>query len=150
MIVSLVGWLAFALSPLTAQPAAAQQPAETVVKTGRVVELTAVLKATKLVVDTEPVAGQVVLQEPDGTITPLLSDEASRALFLDQRLRDRPITIHARRYPGLPYLQVVTFQVDDHGQWRTPEYFCDVCTISARYPQICPCCQGPMILRMKP
>jgi hypothetical protein len=92
----------------------------------------------------------VVLQEPDGTITPLLSDEASRALFLDKRLRDRPIMIHARRYPGLPYVQVVTFQVDEHGQWRTPEYFCDVCTISVRYPQICPCCQGPMILRMKP
>jgi hypothetical protein len=150
MTLSLVGWLALALPLVTAQPAAPQERVETVEKTGRVVELASVLKATKLVVDTEPVAAQVVLQEPDGTITPLLSDEASRALFRDKRLRDRPIAIHARRYPGLPYLQVVTFQVDEGGQWRTPEYFCDVCTISARYPQICPCCQGPMVLRMKP
>jgi hypothetical protein len=150
MTLSLVGWLALVLPPVAVQPSASNERVETIEKSGRVLELTAVLKATKLVVDTEPVAAQVVLQEPDGTITPLLSDEASRALFLDNRLRDRPITIHARRYPGLPYLQVVTFQVDDRGQWRTPEYFCDVCTISVRYPQICPCCQGPMMLRMKP
>jgi hypothetical protein len=150
MTLSLVGWLALVLPPVTAQPAASLDRVETVEKSGRVVELAAVLKATKLVVDTEPVAAQVVLQEPDGTITPLLSDDASRALFLDKQLRDRPIAIHGRRYPGLPYLQVVTFQVDDHGRWRTPEYFCDICTISVRYPQICPCCQGPMVLRMKP
>jgi hypothetical protein len=152
MTLSLLGWLALVLSPVAVQPQPTASPerVETIEKTGRAVELTSVLKAAKLAVDTEPVATQVVLQEPDGTVTPLLSDEGSRALFLDKQLRDQPVKIHARRYPGLPYLQVVTFQVDDHGQWRTPEYFCDVCTISARYPQICPCCQGPMVLRMKP
>jgi hypothetical protein len=118
--------------------------------TGQVVELTSVLKARALVVDTEPIAQQMVLLEAGGTVTPLLSDEASRAFWLDARMRNRLVAIQGRRHPGLPYLQVVTFQVDDGGRWRTPEYFCEVCTISVRYPQICPCCQGPMELRMKP
>jgi hypothetical protein len=150
MALPLVGWLVFALAPSPAQATGPSERVETLEKSGRVVELTAVLQATKLVVDTEPIATQVVLVEPDGTVSPLLSDEGSRALFLDKRLRNRSVVLHARRHPGLPYLQVVTFQVDDHGQWRTPEYFCDVCTITVRYPQICPCCQGPMVLRMKP
>jgi hypothetical protein len=148
MTVPLVGWLALFL-PLAATPSGAPgEPVEAVTKTGQVVELTSILKARALVADPEPIAHQFVLQEPGGTITPLLSDDASRALFLDGRLRNRLVEIHGRRYPGLPYLQVMTFQVDDHGRWRTPEYFCEVCTISVRYPQICPCCQGPMELRM--
>ena len=38
--------------------------------------------------DPEPIAKQVVLLAEDGTIIPLLSDDASRALFLDERLRN--------------------------------------------------------------
>ena len=100
--------------------------------------------------DAEPIAKQVVLLSQDGTITPLLSDETSRALFMDERLRNRNGQIVARRFAGVPYLQVVTIQVESEGRLRTPEYFCDVCTISVRYPQICPCCQGHMELQMKP
>jgi hypothetical protein len=152
MNLPLVGWFALIL-PLVSPPVNAtidKDRGKTVVMTGKVVELTAILKASGLGFDEEPVAKQVVLQGPDGSLTPLLSDEASRALFLDERLRDRPIEIVGRRYEGLPYLQAVSFKVEDEGQWRTPEYFCEVCTISVRYPQICPCCQGPMVLRMRP
>jgi hypothetical protein len=123
---------------------------DAVVRVGRVLELTEALKTAGLVSDPGPIATQVVLREEDGTVIPLLSDEGSRAFFLDERLRRRPVRIQARRYPGIPYLQVVSFDVEEDGRWRTPEYFCDVCTISVRYPQICPCCQGEMVLRMKP
>jgi hypothetical protein len=150
MTLPLAGWLALFLPLAATPPVAPGDPVEAVTKTGQVVELTSILKARALVVDPEPISRQFVLEEPGGTITPLLSDEASRALFLDERLRNRPIEIHGRRHPGLPYLQVMTFQIDDQGRWRTPEYFCEVCTISVRYPQTCPCCQGPMELRMKP
>jgi hypothetical protein len=146
------GWFALIL-PLVSPPAAPSGDAsrfESVVLRGKVVKLATVLKASGLDFDEEPVAKQVVLQGDDGTSTALISDEASRALFLDDRLRDRPAEIVARRYPGLAYLQVVSFRVDEEGQLRTPEYFCEICTISVRYPQICPCCQGPMVLRMKP
>lgn len=124
--------------------------AEAVTLRGKVVELSAVLKAEGLSADAEPVAKQVVLQAADRSVVPLLSDDASRALFLDKRLRDRPAELHLRRIAGLPFVQVVSFQVEEDGRMRTPEYYCEICTISVRYPQICPCCQGSMVLRMKP
>jgi len=123
---------------------------EPVTTAGTVVLLTEVLKSAGVSFDPEPVAKQVVLKADDGTVTPLLSDEASRALFLDERLRRRPVEIRGRLRQGLPYLQVLSFRVEEGGRLRTPEYFCEVCTISVRYPQICPCCQGEMSLRMRP
>jgi hypothetical protein len=130
--------------------AAAPPPkSEPVTLTGTVVPLTEVLKSHQLNVDNEPLANQVVLKGDDGTITPLLSDDASRALFKDERLRHRRTEVKGLRFPGLPYLRVVSFKVEDEGRLRTPEYYCDVCAISVRFPQICPCCQGNMILRMQ-
>jgi hypothetical protein len=117
---------------------------------GTAVLLTEVLKSTGLAFDTEPVARQVVLKGDNGSITPLISDDASRALFKDERLLNRRTEVSGRRHPGLPYLQVVSFRVEENGRLRTPEYYCEICTISVRYPQSCPCCQGDMVLRMKP
>jgi hypothetical protein len=54
-----------------------------------------------------------------------------------------------RRFAGVPYLQVISFKVEREGKLQTPEYFCQVCSIHVRYPQTCPCCQGPMVLQMK-
>jgi hypothetical protein len=124
---------------------------EAVMLRGQVKSLAAALQSRGLglKVDPDPIAKQVVLLAEDGTITPLFSDEASRALFLDRRLRDCPAEIEGRRFASVPYLQVVTFKIQRDGRWRTPEYYCDVCAISVRYPQICPCCQGAMELRMK-
>jgi hypothetical protein len=126
------------------------EPYEEVTLTGTVVTLPEALSATGLAADPEPIAAQVVLKAADGTLTPLLSDTASRALFRDERLRNRRAEISGRRYRGLPYLRVVAFRVDDQGTLRTPEYHCEICKIQVRYPQTCPCCQGKMELRMKP
>ena len=117
---------------------------------GQVIELTEALKAKGLTFDAEPIAKQVVLRDKDNTLTPLLCDEASRALFHDSRLRNRPVELSVKPVASLPYVQVLSFQVLYQGTLRTPEYFCEICTISVRYPQTCPCCQGPMELRMKP
>lgn len=123
---------------------------EPVTCTGTALLLPDALKSTGLVVDTEPIAHQVVIKGDDGAIVPLLSDDASRALFADGRLRNHRTEVKGLRHPGSPYLQVVSFRVEHEGRLRTPEYYCEICTISVRYPQICPCCQGTMVLRMKP
>jgi hypothetical protein len=125
---------------------------ETVTLRGKVTTLAEAIESRGLSIkaDPEPIAKQVVLLAGDGTITPLFSDEASRALFLDKRLRDCPAELLARRFPNVPYVQVVTFKVERDGRLETPEYYCEICAISVRYPQICPCCQGQMELRMKP
>jgi hypothetical protein len=138
-------WSVAAADPPVAAP-------EAMTLRGKAMFLSAALESRglSLKADSEPVARQVVLLAADGTITPLLSDDASRALFVDGRLRDRPLEIQGRRFAKLPYLQVVAFKVEQDGRLRIPEYFCEVCAISVRYPQTCPCCQGPMELRMKP
>ncbi len=123
---------------------------ESVTLRGKVVELAEALKSRGINPDPEPIAGQVALVTDEGAIVPLLSDEASRALFQDKRLRGRKTEVAGLRRAGIPYLQVVNFKVEDGGAMRTPEYYCEICAIHVRYPQICPCCQGPMILQMKP
>jgi hypothetical protein len=134
---------------LVAAPADPAPAVEAVTLNGRAVLLAATLPAGWKV-DAEPIARQVVVKTDAGAVVPLLSDEASRALFADERLRDRPIRLQARRVAGLPYVQVTSFQVEEAGAFRTPEFYCDICTISVRFPQVCPCCQGDMELRMKP
>ncbi len=127
-------------------------PPEVVTIYGKVLKLSSALAARGLTitVDAEPIAKQVALVADDGSIFPLFSDEASRALFLDDRLRDSRTEVLGKKFAGVPYLQVISFKVQREGKFRTPEYFCEVCTIHVRYPQICPCCQGPMELRMIP
>jgi hypothetical protein len=145
--------LCLALLPGAWAPgAAADRAVDDVVLKGKVLTLPAALEAAKLGihVDAEPIARQVVLLGNDGSLTPLWSDEASRALFLDERLRNRPAEIRGKHVNGIPYVQVITFKVEQDGRLQTPEYYCNICTISVRYPQVCPCCQGPMELRMKP
>src|SRR3954471_7856034 len=95
-------------------PAAASRKAEDVTLRGKAVTLGTALQRAKVEirVDPEPIAKQIVLVGEEGTITPLLSDEASRALFLDERLRDRPIEIRGKRFRGVPYLQVITFKIE--------------------------------------
>jgi hypothetical protein len=146
MTSAIAGWLValstLALAPETAAPATPEEAT----LSGTVVALTEALKSTRMTAD----AGQVVRRGRDGTIIPLLSDEASRALFQDQRLRNRPIEIRARRYPEIPFLRVLSFKVEERGRWRTPESYRGIRAISLRGPQLCPYCQGPIVLRMKP
>lgn len=118
---------------------------------GKVVPLGSALKSLGVDVkpDPEPLTREIVLLADDRSITPLFRDDASRAFFLDERMRDRRVEIRGRRFPGVPYLQVSTYQVEIDGRFQTPEYFCTVCSITELYPQTCPCCQGPMELRWK-
>lgn len=117
---------------------------------GKVIDLATALREAGVSADAQAAEKQFVLRRNDHTIQPLLCDDASRAFFLDKRLRDRNVEIQARVYSGLPYVQVLTFKIEHEGKLRTPEYYCETCTISVRFPQACPCCQGPMELRMKP
>jgi hypothetical protein len=145
----MLSWLGLlpALSPPTDSPASGSKP---VTFTGKVAMLADALKGRDVAFDAEPLANQAVLIGDDGTITPLLSNDASRALFQDEHLRNRRAELTGSLVRGSPYLQVVSFRVEDHGKLRTPEYYCEICSISVRYPMICYCCQGPMVLRMQP
>jgi hypothetical protein len=125
---------------------------ESVTLQGKVVTLAEALQSRGLGLKLDPdsIAKQVVLLAKDGTVVPLLSDEGSRALFVDERLRNCQSEIKGRRFAGVPYIQVLAFKVELEGRLQTPEYYCDVCAISVPYPRICDCCQGPTTLRARP
>ena len=129
---------------------AGEPEAGLVTLTGKASLLASRLKGLDVSADADAVEKLIVVESGPGVFEVLLPDTASRALVLDERLRNRDIEVKGRRIAGLPFLQVMSFMVQEDGRWRTPEYYCDVCTIQVRYPQICPCCQGPMELRMKP
>jgi hypothetical protein len=137
-------------APAFAPPPSKPGPDQVVTIPGKVVLLAEALKGAGVEFDAEPVAKQVVIKGEDGQLTPILSDNASRALFQDGRLRNRRAEVQGVRLPGLPYLRVVRFRIEEEGKLRIPEYYCEICSISVRYPQICPCCQAEMVLRMKP
>lgn len=134
-----------------APPASSPGPAEVTVR-GRVLTLESALRTLDLDLKLDPgsASKQVVLLGEDRSILPLFRDEVTRALFEDDRLLNLRAELHGRRYPGVPYLKVSSVRVEHDGRFQVPEYFCDVCSISVRAPQICPCCQGPMVLQMRP
>jgi hypothetical protein len=146
---SLFHWL---LAVFLSAPVPPDSGPEPVVVRGKFLTLAEAMAARNLKIkpDPEPIAKQVVILAPDGTIVPLLSGDSSRALFLDERLRNCRGEIQGRRFAGVPYIEVVSFKVEREGRLQSPEYYCDVCAISVLYPQICPCCQGSMELRMRP
>jgi hypothetical protein len=125
---------------------------ESVTLQGKVVTLAEALQSRGLGLKLDPdsIAKQVVLLAEDGTVLPLLNDEGSRALFVDERLRNCRSEIKGRRFTGVPYIQVLSFKVELGGRLETPEYYCDICAISVPYPRICDCCQGPTTLRARP
>lgn len=116
---------------------------------GHVQYVSRILADRNLPADAEHFAKQVALIDPDQAVWPILCDEASRALILDERLHGRDVQLSVRKYQGLPWVQVVGLTIDHEGRMAIPEYYCDVCTITVRYPQVCPCCQGPMELRYR-
>lgn len=132
-------------------PSPESKPVDVVLR-GKVVTIESALRSLDLdlAIDPGPSSKEVVLLGDDRSITPLFRDEITRALFEDERLRNLRAELHGRRYPGIPYLKVASVRVEHDGRFRVPEYFCNVCSISVRAPQICPCCQGPMELRMRP
>src|SRR5262245_8316733 len=85
------------------QATAASRGDEVTVR-GKVVPLASALRTLGIDVKVEPdsAAREVVLLGEDRSITPLFQDDASRALFLDERLRDCRAELHGRRFPGIP------------------------------------------------
>ncbi|MBI1325465.1 hypothetical protein GC170_20055 [bacterium] len=117
---------------------------------GVVRPLSEIAKSRKISSDSEPLAGLMALETKDGRAIPLLSDEGGRMYYLDKAMRGRQVRLKMIERPDFPVAEVIQSEVMHEGRWRVPQYYCDVCTIAVRYPQVCLCCQGPMEFRYRP
>jgi hypothetical protein len=95
-------------------------------------------------------ARNLALAADDGTSYQLVEDDASRMLFLDSRLRDRPVRLTALRVPGAKKLQVVFVQTVKGGKVYDVDYWCEVCQISLNRPGPCTCCGDETEFRERP
>ena len=94
---------------------------------------------------------QVVLETDSGELIPIVPDWRGRALFQDERLRDRRVDLVGARKKGVPYLQVLMiFVFDEKGTRQYMDYWCDVCSIPMYEIKPCDCCQGDIRLRLQP
>jgi hypothetical protein len=92
----------------------------------------------------------LALVADDGTSHPVIEDDGSRMLFLDGRLRDRPVRLTAVLTPGTGALRVVCVQTVHDGQVYDVDYWCDVCQISISRPGPCYCCGEETVFRERP
>ncbi len=92
----------------------------------------------------------LVLVTDDGTTYPLIEDDGSKMLFLDRRLRDRPVRLTAQIEPRTRKLRVVHVQTVKGGQAYDVDYWCEICQISLLHPGACYCCGEETVLRERP
>ena len=94
---------------------------------------------------------QVVLETDSGELIPIVPDWRGRALFQDERLRDRKVDLVGSRQKAAPYLQVqMVFVFDDKGTRQYMDYWCDICSIAMYELKPCDCCQEEIRLRFQP
>lgn len=117
---------------------------------GVVRSMAEIAKDRKISSDSEPLAGLMALETKEGRVIPILSDEGGRMFYLDSAMRGKQVRLKLIERPDFPVAEVTQSEVMHEGRWRVPQYYCDVCTIAVRYPQVCLCCQGPMEFRYRP
>ena len=89
----------------------------------------------------------VVLETPEGHLWPIIPDTRGRAFVVDSRLRNIDLQVLARRYEGVPMLQLIrVLRPKPEGLYEI-DYWCDTCAISMFILKACECCQGPTRLR---
>ena len=137
------------------EPAVQQKPApdasfEVIYPRGRVVFLSAALKE-KYGIKSVPESRQQVLalESKDGSLVPLVEDLRGRSFRRDKRLREMEVVLMARKYEGLPMLQVIrVYRVDGKKVFEV-DYWCEICAIAMYELKACDCCQGDIDLRQR-
>jgi hypothetical protein len=137
--------------PLTAAADEKQASYTTETLRGRVVYLAEAIER-KTGVPSVPEARErtLALQTAGGQLVPLIEDVRGRSFRRDERLREMQVELIARRYPGLPAVQVINvIEVAADGRRYDIDYWCEICAIAMFEQKDCECCQGPVELRRR-
>jgi len=71
------------------------------------------------------------------------------AVFTDTRVRQRELQVTARLHAG-DQLEIIKVQSVKEGKLYDIFYYCEVCSITAYTPGLCPCCRNELEFREKP
>lgn len=86
----------------------------------------------------------------DGTCYTLLRSKFSDAIFLDERVRQKDLLLKAKLFPMTQVIEVTVIRSVRNGVVQDLYYYCDVCAIKSVSPEVCACCQAPVVLTEKP
>jgi hypothetical protein len=70
-------------------------------------------------------------------------------VFADSRVRQRELQITARAH-ARDELEIIKVQSIKAGKLYDIFYYCDVCSITAYVPGLCPCCRNELEFRETP
>jgi hypothetical protein len=87
---------------------------------------------------------------PDGRCYTLLRGKFSEALFQDERVRTKELRVKARLFPESQILELTFFRSVKNGVVQDLYYYCEICAIKSVSPEVCACCQAPVILIEEP
>lgn len=85
----------------------------------------------------------------DAKLYTFLPADPMTAVFTDVRVRQRELQLTARLHTG-GQLEVIKVQSVKEGKPYDISYFCEVCTITAYTPGLCPCCRNELEFRETP
>ena len=80
----------------------------------------------------------------------LLRTSLAEALFVDERLHEKDLSINGRVFPKTQLLEVTRFLSIRDGVLYDLYYYCDTCYIRTVAPGNCDCCQAPVVLIERP
>lgn len=82
----------------------------------------------------------------DGRLYKFLPTDTMTAVFTDSRVRQRELQLTARLHAG-GQLEIIKVQSVKEGKLYDIYYYCDVCSITAYTPGLCPCCRDELEFR---
>jgi hypothetical protein len=85
----------------------------------------------------------------DGKLYKFLPTDTMTAVFSDSRVRQRELQLTARLHDG-GQLEIIKVQSIKEGKLYDIFYFCDICSITAYTPGLCPCCRNELEFRETP
>lgn len=85
----------------------------------------------------------------DGRFYRFVPTDTMTPVFTDSRVRQRELQLTARLHAG-DQLEIIKVQSVKEGKLYDIFYYCDVCSITAYVPGLCPCCRNELEFRETP
>lgn len=151
-LVSFLATLFFPMSSLAAEPNSINLQVEghkLAVIRGRAVCLDAGGREVESLFGCNETGRRLGFASKDGRLYKFLPTDTMTPVFTDARVRQRELQLTARLHAG-DLLEIIKVQSVKEGKLYDIYYYCDVCSITAYTPGLCPCCRNELEFRETP